>query len=114
MLSQMMPVKGFKHDQLLHNAPAHTSVIVTNSLQKEMVAVLPHFPYSSDLARCDFFFPKLKIFLARQRYQSRQALGSAVYLTSKPKSRYRDIFGKWIHRLKLCISSPGDSCAGMK
>ena len=56
------PATGFKHVRLLHdNAPAHTSAIVTAFLKKEKVTVLPHPPYSPDLAPCDFFlFPKLK------------------------------------------------------
>ena len=112
------PATGFKHVRLLHdNAPAHTSAIVTAFLKKEKVTVLPHPPYSPDLAPCDFFlFPKLKAFLAGQKYQSRQALGSAIhqYLITVPKSAYRDAFKKWIHRLKLCISSHGEYFEGMK
>ena len=109
------PATGFKHVRLLHdNAPAHTSAIVTAFLKKEKVTVLPPPhpppppPYSPDLAPCDFFlFPKLKAFFAGRKYQSRQALGSAIhqYLITVPKSAYRDAFKKWIHRLKLCISS---------
>ena len=59
------PATGFKHVRLLHdNAPAHTSAIVTAFLKKEKVTVLPHPPYSPDLAPCDFFlFPKLKALL---------------------------------------------------
>ena len=112
------PVTGFKHVRLLHdNAPAHTSAIVTAFLKKEKVTVLPHPSYSPDLAPCDFFlFPKLKAFLAVQKYQSRQALGSAIhqYLITVPKSAYRDAFKKWIHLLKLCISSHGEYFEGMK
>ena len=110
------PATGFKHVRLLHdNAPPHTSAIVTAFLKKEKVTVLPQ--YSPDLAPCDFFlFPKLKAFLAGRKYQSRQALGSAIhqYLISVPKSAYRDAFKKWIHRLKLCISSHGEYFEGMK
>ena len=75
------PATGFKPVCLLHdNAPAHTSAIVTAFLKKEKVTVLPHPPYSPDLAPCDFFlFPKLKAFLAGRKYQSRQALGSAIH-----------------------------------
>ena len=63
------PANGFKHVHLLHdNAPAHTSTIVTAFLKKEKVTVLPHPPYSPDLAPCDFFlFPKWKSFLAGQK-----------------------------------------------
>ena len=112
------PATGFKHVRLLHdNAPAHTSAIVTAFLKKEKVTVLPHPPYSPDLAPCEFFlFPKLKAFLAERKYQSRQALGSAIhqYLITVPKSAYRDAFKKWIHRLKLCISRHGEYFKGMK
>ena len=56
------PVTGFKHIHLLHdNVPALASEIVTAFWKKEKVTVLPHLPYSLDLALCDFFmFPKLK------------------------------------------------------
>ena len=70
------PATGFKHVRLLHdNAPAHTFAIVTAFLKKEKVTVLPHPPYSPDLAPSDFFlFPKLKAFLAGRKYQSQKAL----------------------------------------
>ena len=56
------PVTGFKHIRVLHgNVPALASEIVTAFWKKEKVSVLPHLPYSLDLALCDFFmFPKLK------------------------------------------------------
>ena len=72
--------------------------------------------YPPDLAPCDFFlFPKLKAFLAGRKYQSRQALGSAIhqYLITVPKLAYHDAFKKWIHRLKLCISGHGEYFEGM-
>ena len=54
------PVTGFKHILILHDNP-HTSEIVTAFLNKEKVTVLPHLPYSLDLAQCDFFmFSKSK------------------------------------------------------
>ena len=106
------PATGFKYARLLHDiAPAHISAIVSAFLKKEKVTVLPHpppppppppththtHPYSPDLAPCDFFlFPKLKVFLAGRKYQSRQALGSDIhqYLITVPKSAYRDAFKK--------------------
>ena len=56
------PVTVFKHSHLLHaNAPAHISAKVTAFLRKEKLTVLPHLPYSLDLAPCDvFMFRKLK------------------------------------------------------
>ncbi|XP_060080781.1 histone-lysine N-methyltransferase SETMAR-like [Ylistrum balloti] len=112
------PATGFKHIRLVHdNAPTHTTAIVTAFLKKEKVTVLPQPPYSPDLAQCDFFlFPKLKSFLAGRKYTSRQALGAVIhqYLITVPKSAYSDAFRKWIHRLKLGISSHGEYFEGMK
>jgi hypothetical protein len=41
---------------LYKNAPAHRSVLVQEELAKQQVTVLPHLPYSPDLAPCNFFF----------------------------------------------------------
>ena len=112
------PATGSKHVHLLHdNAPAHTSAIVTAFFEERNCNCFASPPVFPDLAPCDFFLcPKLKAFLARRKYQSRQALGSAIhqYLITVPKSAYRDAFKKWIHRLKLCISSHGEYFEGMK
>ena len=58
----LRPVTGSKHFRLLHGiGPSHAFEIVTVFLKKEKVSVLPHLPYSQDLAPCDFFmFSKLK------------------------------------------------------
>ena len=53
---QRRPVMGLKYVRLLHdNAPAHKAAIVTDFLKSEKVTVLPHPPYSPDLAPCDYF-----------------------------------------------------------
>jgi histone-lysine N-methyltransferase SETMAR len=51
-------------DWVLHhdNASAHTVVSVREFLVKKNIPVLPHPPYSPDLAPCDFYlFRKLKL-----------------------------------------------------
>jgi len=48
---------------LLHHdsAPAHASLLIRSYLAKYQTSVVPHPPYSLDLAPADFFqFPKLK------------------------------------------------------
>ena len=48
---------------MLHhdNAPAHASPLIRSYLAKHQACVVPHPPYSADLAPADFFlFPKLK------------------------------------------------------
>jgi len=50
-------------DWVLHhdNAPANTALSIREFLPKKNIPVLPHPPYSADLAKCDFYlFPKLK------------------------------------------------------
>jgi len=43
------------------NAPAHTALSVQQFLAKNNMTVIPHPPYSPDLAPCDFFlFPRMK------------------------------------------------------
>ena len=43
------------------DASSHKAKIMTEFLEENKVTVLPHPPYSPDLAPCDFFlFPKIK------------------------------------------------------
>ena len=112
------PKTGLKGIRLLHdNAPAHTSRVVTDFLKTKKVTVLPHPPYSQDLAPADFFlFPKLKKMLSGRKYGSRNAVASAVYQCLKriPKKEYENSFRKWLKRLKLCISHNGEYFEGNK
>jgi len=46
-----------QHDK----APAHTALSIREFLAKRNIPILPHPPYSPDLAQCNFYlFPKLK------------------------------------------------------
>jgi histone-lysine N-methyltransferase SETMAR len=58
---------------MLHheNAPAHVSLLISRYLAKHQTYVVPHPPYSPDLAPADFFlFPKLKTTLKGRRFQT--------------------------------------------
>jgi hypothetical protein len=73
--------------------------------------LLEHQPYSTDLAPCDFyFFPKLKLFLAGQRFSLNQEAIAAVegYFADLMKNHYRDGIMALEHRWKNCISLKGD------
>ena len=64
-----MSGRGTIRDVMLHhdNAAPHTAKVVTKYLCQEKVNVLPHPPYSPDLAPCDIFlFPKIKKDLKRR------------------------------------------------
>ena len=57
----------FHHD----NAPAHSALRTREFLAKHSITVLPHPPYSPDLAQCDFFlFPMLKKPLKGRRFET--------------------------------------------
>jgi hypothetical protein len=69
----------------------------------------PH--YSPDLAPSDFcLFPKLKIFLAGQRFSSNQEVIAAVvrYFADLTKNHYRDGIMSLEYRWNKCISLKGD------
>ena len=57
----------FHHD----NAPVHSALRAREFLVKHSITVLPHPPYSPDLAPCDFFlFPMLKRPLKERRFET--------------------------------------------
>ena len=60
---------------LLHhdNVPAHAALLTRWFLTDNNMTVVPHPPYSPDLAPSDFFlFPKLKMKLKGQRFQTEE------------------------------------------
>ena len=93
------------------NAPAHKSVLAMGKLRDLHYELLEHPPYSPDLAPSDFcLFPKLKLFLAGQRFSSNQEAIAAVegYFADLTKNHYRDGIMALEHRWNKCISLKGD------
>jgi histone-lysine N-methyltransferase SETMAR len=73
--------------------------------------LLEHPPYSPDLAPTDFsLFPKLKLFLAAQRFSSNQEVIAAVegYFANLTKNHYRNRIMALEHHWNKCISLKGD------
>ncbi|KAI6648231.1 Transposase [Oopsacas minuta] len=65
---------------LIDNASSHTAKLTKNFLDVEGLELLPHPPYSPDLAPCDFWlFPKVKIYLQGKDFNTLQALGTGLY-----------------------------------
>ena len=100
------------HFRLHHdNAPAHSAKQTQDYLSQNNIRVLPHPPYSPDLAPADFFlFGMVKQKLRGREFQSLQALLDAYneILSDIPKSMWRDCFKDWFRRMNLCIESNGD------
>jgi transposase len=58
---------------ILHheNAPDHTSLLIRTFPAKHKISVVPHLPYSLDLAQAEcFLFPKIKTTLKGRRFQT--------------------------------------------
>ena len=96
----------FHHD----NAPAHSSRIVRDVLREFSWKLLPHPPYSPDLAPSDFFlFLKLKEHLKGVYLNN---TNEAKQVAKTWLTKWSDYFknGKkgWKHRLEKCIDLDGD------
>jgi hypothetical protein len=97
---------------LLHhdNAPAHTAFSAQRFLAAKNVAVVPHPPYSPDLAPCDFFlFPRMKSKLKGRRFQDVTDIQeqSLTDLHAIPKSQFQRCFQQWQKRWTRCINGRG-------
>jgi hypothetical protein len=75
---------------LHHNyAPSHTSIAVKEFLAQNNITMLPHPPYSPDLAPWDFFlFPKLKTHLKGHHFglKTSRQLRRGLWTTSQVKT----------------------------
>ena len=79
--------------------------------------MLPHPPYSPDLAPCDFFlFPKIKKELGGMRFERIQELARTVKSITNNISQedYFNCFQDWRKRLRRCIEVKGNYFEGMK
>jgi len=68
-------------DWVLHhdNAPVHTALLIREFLAKKNIPVLPHPPYSPDLAPCDFYlFCKLKLKLKGYHFGTMENIQKVV------------------------------------
>lgn len=99
------------------NAPAHTSRLVRDYLNKNNVNIVPQAPYSPDMAPCDFFlFPKLKLPLRGKHFETIEVIkeNSKKELKAIPKSAFQKCYDDWKKRWHMCIASDGDYFEGDK
>jgi hypothetical protein len=77
--------------------------------------VVPHPPYSPDLAFCDFFlFPRLKSTLKRKQFQDvvEIQLNTTRQLQAIPKQACQTCFEKWKDRWNRLVQSGGSYFEG--
>lgn len=104
---------------LLHhdNAAPHTAAATQAFLEQQGVQLLPHPPYSPDLAPCDFWlFPKVKSAISGRPFSRIQDLARAVKseLERLPASEYHSCFQAWRMRMQRCIEAEGKYFEGMR
>jgi transposase len=91
------------------NAKPHQTKDIKIFLQQQGVMLMPHPPYSPDLAPSDFWlFGYLKQQL--DTYSDSESFKKAVTKIIHDISRdeFRKTFNKWIERMQLCISNKGE------
>jgi len=100
------------NDWVLHhdNAPAHTVPSVREFLAKKNIPVLPHPPYSQDLAPCDFhLFPKLKSKLKGHHFGTMEKIKKIVTdeLHTLMEYDFRYCYDQWKKRWNHRVTSQG-------
>jgi transposase len=102
------------HNWLLHhdNAPAHTSLKTTEFLtNSNNMVIVPHRPYSPDIAPCDFaLFPKLKMKLKGRHFETVSDI--QVVVDSIQDNDFHSAFEVWKKQWDRCICSQGDYFEG--
>ena len=98
---------------MLHhnNAPAHASLLIHSYLAKHQTSVVPHPPYSPDLAPADFIlFPKLKTTLKGHRFQTTEEIqeNAVRYLHTITESAFQKAFQQWKKCWQQYIASRRD------
>lgn len=97
----------FLHD----NAPIHTSSVSMATIERCGLNLLPHPPYSPDLAPSDFFlFNHLKKHLRGQVFANKHDLRAAVesFLGEKPPEFFKNAFKNLVIRWENCVSAEGN------
>ena len=97
----------FHHD----NVPPHRAARVHQFFDDNNFEVVPHVPYSPDLAPSDFWlFPTLKDTLRGRTFSSRSALATAIFQWSQrtPTEAFAAAMQSWRQRYEKCVRLQGD------
>jgi histone-lysine N-methyltransferase SETMAR len=101
---------GTKGIKLLHdNGPPHRHSDVINYLTEEGIIIMPHPPYSPDLAPCDYWLNDyIKRNLTDQPDEKSLARAVSKIIKDIPEEEFKKTFDKLLERMELCINNHGD------
>jgi len=94
------------------NAPVHTTLSVQQFLKKYSMTVIPHPPYSPDLAPCDFFlFRRMKGQMKGKGFADVSEVKNKTLEVLKIISteEFQKSFQQWEKSWYKCIESKGES-----
>jgi histone-lysine N-methyltransferase SETMAR len=95
----------FHHD----NARPHVKKEVISYIKSQGFIIMPHPPYSPDLAPCDYWlFNYIKERLDDHRNEKSLCDQIVKIMLSIPHSEYIKTFEKWIVRMERCVEHNGD------
>jgi len=92
------------------NARAHTALSIREFLAKKNIPILPHPPYSPDLAPCGFYlFPKLKSKLKGHHLGTMENIQKIVTdgLNTLTENEFQYGYDQWKKRWNHCVTSQG-------
>jgi len=92
-----------------HNAPSHSALSIWEFLIKENIPLLPHPPYSPDLALCNFYlFPSLTSKLKGHHFGTVEKIQKIVNdeLNTLTENDFQYCYDQWKNR-NHCVSSQG-------
>lgn len=93
------------------NAPIHTSIVSSATIDACGFHTLPHPPYSPDLAPSDFFlFNHLKKALRGQQFATKEELRDSVseFFDGKDSKYFKKAFQDLVNRWKKCVAANGN------
>ena len=97
------------------NTPAHTVLSIRELLAKKNIPILPHPPYSPDLAPCDFYlFSKLKSKLKGHHFWTMENIQKIVTdeLNTLTENDFQYCYDQWKKRWNDCVTSQGSYFEG--
>ena len=95
---------------LQDNAPIHTSQLTTKIIQEANFHLLPHPPYSPDLAPSDFWlFRHLKKHLRGHHFDSARVVQEATesFLAAQTPDFFSNAFAELVNRWEKCVKNKG-------
>jgi len=100
-----------QHDK----APTPTALSIREYVAKKNIPVLPHPPYSPDLAPCDsYLFPKLKSKLKGQHFGTMENIQKIITdeLNTLTENDFQYCYDQWKIRWNHCVTSQGSYFEG--